>query len=62
MIEKRRRDVILIPSPSPQARKLSIVRLIDGIAMSHKDDDARLIAAAEVFDDLHAYFPRKARG
>lgn len=39
-----------------------IARLIDGIAMSHKDDEVRLSRAAAVFDDLYEYFRRKARG
>ncbi|MGH7795252.1 MAG: chromate resistance protein ChrB domain-containing protein [Candidatus Binatia bacterium] len=38
-----------------------IARLIDGIAMSHKDDDVRLTRAAAIFDDLYEYFRRKLR-
>jgi len=37
-----------------------IASLIAGIAMEHRDDDTRLARASAVFDDLHAYFRRKA--
>jgi hypothetical protein len=33
--------------------------LIAGIAMSHKDDEARLSRGVAVFDDLYEYFRRK---
>jgi hypothetical protein len=36
-----------------------IERLIAGIAMAHKDDEARLARGAAVFDDLYEYFKRK---
>lgn len=38
-----------------------IARLIDGIAMAHKDDDVRLGRAAAIFDDLYENFRRKLR-
>ncbi|HEV8321824.1 MAG TPA: chromate resistance protein ChrB domain-containing protein [Myxococcota bacterium] len=34
-------------------------RLVAGIAMAHKDDEARLARGSAVFDDLYAYFERK---
>ncbi len=36
-----------------------IDRLIAGIAMAHKDDEARFSRASAVFDDLYEYFRRK---
>lgn len=36
-----------------------IDRLVAGIAMTHKDDSARLERGAAVFDDLYEYFRRK---
>ncbi len=36
-----------------------IERLIAGMAMAHKDDEARLARGAAVFDDLYEYFKRK---
>ena len=36
-----------------------IDRLIAGIAMAHKDDEARLARGSAVFDDLYEYFKRK---
>lgn len=36
-----------------------IDRLVTGIAMRHKDDEARLTRASAVFDDLYEYFRRK---
>lgn len=37
-----------------------IDRIIAGIAMAHKDDEARLARGAAVFDDLYEYFRRKS--
>jgi hypothetical protein len=36
-----------------------IERLVAGITMSHRDDEARLARGAAVFDDLYEYFRRK---
>jgi hypothetical protein len=38
-----------------------IERLITGICMVHKDDEARLARASAVFDELHASFARRSR-
>ena len=38
-----------------------IDRLVAGLAMAHRDDDARLARGAAVFDDLYEYFRRKRR-
>jgi hypothetical protein len=38
-----------------------IDRLVAGIAMAHRDDEARLARGAAVFDDLYEYFKRKGR-
>jgi hypothetical protein len=55
-------DIDLRDSKFERPETAGIGRLIDGIAMSHKDDDVRLTRAAAVFDDLYEYFRRKARG
>jgi hypothetical protein len=34
---------------------------IAGIAMAHKDDEARLERGCSLFDDLYEYFKRKSR-
>jgi hypothetical protein len=36
-----------------------IESLVNGIAMAHKDDAARLARGEALFDDLHAWFRRK---
>ena len=36
--------------------------LVNGIAMAHREDDARLARAGAVLDDLYEYFKRKRRG
>jgi hypothetical protein len=33
--------------------------LVAGLALAHRDDDARLARGAAAFDDLYAYFRRK---
>ena len=38
-----------------------IDRVIAGIAMAHKEDEARLTRSAALFDDLYEYFKRKRR-
>ena len=55
-------DIDLKDAKFQRPETSGIGRLIDGIAMSHKDDDARLTRAAAVFDDLYEYFRRKGRG
>ena len=55
-------DIDLKDGKFQRPETAGIARLIDGIAMSHKDDDTRLTRAAAVFDDLYEYFRRKARG
>jgi hypothetical protein len=52
-------DIDLKDSKFARPETAGIDRLIAGIAMAHKDDDARLARGAAVFDDLHAYFRRK---
>jgi hypothetical protein len=32
---------------------------VAGIALAHRDDEARLARGAAVFDDLYEYFSRK---
>ena len=39
-----------------------VASLIAGIAMGHRQDDARLARASAVFEDLHEYFTRKEPG
>jgi len=36
--------------------------LVNGIAMAHREDEARLARAGAVLDDLYEYFKRKRRG
>ncbi len=38
-----------------------IERLITGICMAHKDDEARLTRASAIFEDLHGSFARRSR-
>ncbi len=52
-------DIDLKDSKFGRPETAGIDRLIAGIAMGHKDDEARLARGAAVFDDLHAYFKRK---
>ena len=52
-------DIDLKDSKFARPETAGIDRLIAGIAMAHKDDDARLARGGAVFDDLHAYFRRK---
>ena len=54
-------DIDLKDSKFQRQETSGIARLIDGIAMSHKDDDVRLSRAAAIFDDLYEYFRRKFR-
>ena len=54
-------DIDLKDSKFQREETAGIARLIDGIAMSHKDDDERLTRAAALFDDLYENFRRKLR-
>jgi hypothetical protein len=52
-------DIDLKDSKFGRAETVGIERLIAGIAMAHKEDEARLARGAAVFDDLYEYFKRK---
>jgi hypothetical protein len=54
-------DIDLKDSRFQRQETSGIARLIDGIAMSYKDDNVRLTRAAAIFDDLYEYFRRKLR-
>src|SRR5262249_55804199 len=52
-------DIDLKDSKFGRPETSGIDRLIAGIAMGHRDDEARLDRGSAVFDDLYAYFSRK---
>jgi hypothetical protein len=52
-------DIDLKDDKFGRSETVGIDRLIAGIAMAHKDDEARLARGAAVFDDLYEYFKRK---
>jgi len=52
-------DIDLKDSKFGRQETLGIERLIAGICMAQKDDEARLARGAAVFDDLYEYFKRK---
>jgi hypothetical protein len=52
-------DIDLKDDKFGRSESVGIERLIAGIAMAHKDDEARLARGAAVFDDLYEYFKRK---
>jgi hypothetical protein len=52
-------DIDLKDSKFARPEALGLDGLIAGIAMRHKEDEARLSEGAAVFDSLHAYFKRK---
>ena len=54
-------DIDLKDSKFSRQETHGIDRLIAGIAMAHKDDEARLSRAAAVFDDLNEYYKRKRK-
>ena len=54
-------DIDLKDSKFEHPETPGIDRLVTGIAMSHRDDEARLTRGAAVFDDLYAYFRHKHR-
>jgi hypothetical protein len=54
-------DIDLKDSKFQREETAGIAKLVDGIAMSHKDDEVRLSRAAALFDDLYENFRRKLR-
>lgn len=52
-------DIDLKDSKFSRQETLGIERLIAGIALGHRDDEARLARGAAVFDDLYEYFKKK---
>ena len=52
-------DIDLKDSKFGRQETAGIDRLITGIAMAHKDDEARLTRGSAVFDDLYESFKRK---
>jgi hypothetical protein len=52
-------DIDLKDSKFAREETVGIERLITGIAMANKDDEARLERACAVFSDLYEYFRRK---
>jgi len=53
-------DIDLKDSKFGRPETAGIASLVAGIAMEHRDDNARLARASAVFEDLHAYFRRKS--
>ncbi len=53
-------DIDLKDSKFGRPDTIGIERLIAGIAMTHKDDEARLERGCAVFNDLYEYFRRKS--
>ncbi len=54
-------DIDLKDAKFGREETAGIDRLIAGIAMAHRDDEARLTRGSAVFDDLYEYFKRKRR-
>lgn len=52
-------DIDLKESKFEHPETSGIERLVTGIALSHRDDEARLTRGAAVFDDLYEYYRRK---
>ena len=52
-------DIDLKDAKFTRPEALGLAGLIAGIAMRHKEDEARLSEGTAVFDSLHAYFKRK---
>jgi hypothetical protein len=52
-------EIDLKDSKFSRQETLGIDRLIAGIAMAHKEDEARLERASAMFDDLYEYYKRK---
>jgi hypothetical protein len=59
LISEMVHDIDLKDSKYKREETTGIERLITGIAMAHRDDEARLQRGAAVFDDLYEYFKRK---
>lgn len=53
-------DIDLKDSKFGRQENAGIEQVIAGIAMAHKDDEARLNRGSSVLDDLYEYFKRKA--
>ena len=53
-------DIDLKDAKFAREETLGIERLIAGIAMSHKQDEARLERGCALFDDLYEYYRRKS--
>lgn len=53
-------DIDLKDSKFAREETPGIEKLVAGIAMAHKDDEARLARGAAMFDDLYEYFKRKS--
>lgn len=53
-------DIDLKDSKFGREETVGIERLISGVAMAHKEDEARLERACAVFGDLYEYFKRKS--
>jgi hypothetical protein len=54
-------DIDLKDAKFSREQTASIVQLISGISISHKDDFARIERGAALFDDLYAYFHKVRR-
>ncbi len=54
-------DIDLKDSKFGRQEALGLDRLIAGITMAHKEDEARMARGAAVFEDLYEYFRRKPR-
>ena len=52
-------DIDLKDGKFARPEALGLDRLIAGIAMRHRDDEARLTEAAAAFDSLYEYFRRR---
>ncbi len=52
-------DIDLKDSKFSRQETSGIEQVIAGVAMAHKDDEARLARGAAIFDDLYEYFKRK---
>jgi hypothetical protein len=52
-------DIDLKDSKFGHPETAGIERLVAAIAMSHKEDETRLVRGAAVFDDLYSYFSKK---
>jgi hypothetical protein len=55
-------DIDLKDEKHGRKETAGIELLVNGIAMAHREDEARLSRAAAVLDDLYEYFKRKRGG